>query len=472
MIVSHIAAECFPVLKAGGLGDVVGSLPKYLEKEGVDAKIIVPYHASQFVKNGSWEVVFDEILYFGYANHHIKIHRDLEKSLGFDLYLIEVPGMFPREKVYGYNDDPERFIFFQTIALLFMKTWKKKPDIVHCHDHHTGLIPFLMKYGYDFDVFKLTPSVFTIHNGEYTGQMGWNKAELLPLYDVYQSGMMDWENTINPITTGIKNAWLVTTVSDGYLLELAQSHNSTGKAIQEQWMKSVGIVNGIDDEVWNPEVDPFLESNYGVKNVEAGKKKNKNTLCFRYGLNPDVPLLGFIGRMVGEKGADFMPQAIEKVLQQTKEVSFMIVGSGQAEYEGAIEYLKYKFPKNINTFIGYDESLAHLVYAGADYLMMPSRVEPCGLNQLYSMNYGTIPLVRKVGGLKDTVGDINDKGEGFTFIQANYLDFSDTILRAVYYPWKKGELNNQRKKIMEIDHSWSKSAKKYIEYYQNLLDKK
>lgn len=469
MRITHIAAECFPVLKAGGLGDVVGSLPKYLQKLGTQTEVIVPHHWSKFTENAKMELVFRKNLFFGEQFHDVKIWHDTENFLGFSLFLIEIPGMFPRLKVYGYNDDSQRFIFFQTVALLFLKSREKKPDIIHCHDHHTGLIPFLMKNGLDFREFSQTPSIFTIHNGEYTGQMSWNLARLIPKFDVHQRGMIDWNDTINPITSGIKNSWKVTTVSEGYLQELILDDNSTGKAIQEQWMKSVGIVNGIDTEIWNPKNDKYIENNYDIKTVTEGKRKNKETICFRYGLNPNFPLFAYVGRMATEKGADLLPFAMAGVLSQYKKVNFMIVGSGSPHFENAVEYTKKYFPKNINTFIGYDEALAHLVYAGADYIMMPSRIEPCGLNQLYAMNYGTIPIVRKTGGLKDTVKDIDDNGEGFTFLQANGEDLKNTILRALYFPWDEKKLQKHRQKLMKIDNSWEKSAEKYLEIYKKLI---
>lgn len=469
MDVLHVAAECFPVLKAGGMGDVLGSLPKYQHTNEQRVGVIVPFHDSKFVLNNEWEVDFEGDFIFGWDKQHIKIWKQKENTLGFYLFLVNVTGMFPRKEVYGYHDDVQRFIFFQIIVLNWINQMQVPPKIIHCHDHTTGLIPFLIKYGWDYQTIAQIPTVFTIHNGEYQGQFTWRQAELLPEFHAWQSGFLDYDGIINPVISAVKNAWAVTTVSDGYLTELMSEGTSLGKTLQQEANKVHGILNGIDTNNWNPAKDELLQHRYTQKNVTEGKQKNKEQLCNKYGFNPKYPLLVFIGRMVHEKGLDYMIPAIRKILLTRQDVNFVIIGSGQPNLEQLADSLKYDFPNNYNTYIGYNEELARLSYAAADFLLMPSRIEPCGLNQMYAMQYGTTPIVRKVGGLKDTVQDIEDGGQGFTYQQAHPDDLEYAIRRAIDYPFTSKQLLAHRKKIMNIDFSWEHSAQQYNQLYKTLL---
>src|SRR6187431_3051075 len=226
MEIIHISAECYPVAKAGGLGDVVGALPKYQNKLGHVAKVIMPMYRTKFLYNNEWELVHEGSQYLGTKWFHYSVIREKTNKLGFDLYLVDINGLLDREKIYGYDDDTERFLAFQISVCDWLSKWQHKPDVIHCHDHHTGLIPFMVKYCFAFrDALRDTPTVFTVHNGEYQGWIGWDRYYLIPAYDSWNWGMLDWNNTINPMASAVKCAWQVTTVSRSYMDELRQSAN-------------------------------------------------------------------------------------------------------------------------------------------------------------------------------------------------------------------------------------------------------
>jgi starch synthase len=234
--------------------------------------------------------------------------------------------------------------------------------------------------------------------------------------------------------------------------------------------KGYGIMNGIDTEVWNPQTDPMIPNKFSAKTLAKGKRANKEAICKRFELDPEKPLFTFIGRLVVEKGADLLSAAIERsLLENEGEVNFVILGAGDKENELALLQLKNKYPEHCNVFIGYDESLAHLIYAGADFLLMPSRVEPCGLNQLYALRYGTMPIVRTTGGLKDSVIDFGDEGGyGIRFIQASVQDICHSIFRAKQLYQDTAKMQQLRKQMMALDFSWARSTQQYTELYESL----
>ncbi|MFV0346048.1 MAG: glycogen synthase [Bacteroidales bacterium] len=468
MKVVHISPECYPVAKAGGLGDVVGSLPKYLTKSGIDTKVVMPFFNSEYAQDHSWQVDYKHSFIFGSLNGEAVIYKEVSGDLGFDLYVVEIPFLFPRNEVYGYFDDSDRYIAFQIVVLNWLTQWKDVPDIVHCHDHTTGLIPFLMKYGFDYWKLREIPSVFTIHNGEYQGQYGWDKESLLPIYNHWYRGMLDWDGDVNPMASAIKCSSAFTTVSEGYLQELIGSPDSIGRLVEWESEKAFGIINGIDESEWNPDSDIKLTHNYSPSSFEEGKSLVKQGICQEYGLDPNLPLISYIGRFAFEKGADVLPGAIEKILMEGHKVNFIIVGSGRHDISDRVVELKAKYDSNVGVYVGYNEVLARNLYAGSDFLLMPSRVEPCGLNQMYAMRYGTIPIVRLVGGLKDTVEDVGDGGEGFTFVNLNEEDVLHAVKRALRMYSDKEAMNNKIRDLMEKDFSWESSTLKYIALYKSL----
>lgn len=469
MEIVHLSAECYPVAKAGGLGDVVGALPKYQCKAGHIAKVVMPMYRTPFLYNHEWSVDFK-----GHANlanwyFDFTVIKEKHNTLGYDLYLIDINGLLDRQKIYGYDDDTERFTAFQIAALTWMKSWEHRPDVVHCHDYHTGLTPFIMRYAYDFQALSGIKSIFTIHNAQYQGWMTWDKSRYIPRWDLWKRGMLEWANNINPLASAVKCCDRVTTVSQSYLEELKFQSNGLEKLFEYERGKCVGILNGIDNEVWNPATDNYLQHHFSITSVTKGKEKNKELLCHRFGFDLQKPLIVFIGRLVGEKAAELLPDAIAGAIYQFGHTaSYLILGSGEHQVEGRLTDMLMPFSGTYNAVIGYDEKLSHLMYAGADFLLMPSRVEPCGLNQMYAMRYGTVPMVRSTGGLKDTVVDVGEtEGFGIRFDQATAGDIIYSIGRAIQVYRDKNFLLLMRERMMQIDHSWENTVQQYDQVYQS-----
>lgn len=471
MEIMHVSAECYPVAKAGGLGDVVGALPKYQHDLGHIAKVVMPMYRTKFLYQNDWELVHEGGQQLGSHWFKYAVIREKTNKLGFDLYLVDINGLLDREKVYGYDDDTERFLAFQIAVCDWLSKWQTKPDIVHCHDHHTGLIPFMMQYCFEFSSLAKVPTVFTIHNAEYQGWLGWDKQHLLPPFDSWKWGLLDWDNSINPLACAVKCAWKVTTVSPSYMDELRTTANGLERLMQYEMGKSVGILNGIDADVWNPQFDNLIIKNYDDALVKEGKRKNKKELTGLFGLDEEKPLIVFIGRLVGEKAADVLPDAIRNSIYHFRgNANFLVLGSGDPAVENRLEEVKHQLNGYVNTYIGYNEALSHLMYAGADFLLMPSRVEPCGLNQMYALRYGTVPMVRSTGGLKDTVRDFGDwQGYGIRFNHASVNDITYSVGRAIDLYNNKPDLYNwMRSYMMGINNSWDESAKEYIRLYESL----
>jgi starch synthase len=467
MEIIHFSAECYPVAKVGGLGDVVGALPKYQNKLGHVAKVVMPAYQTKFLHQHDFEVVYDGWVRLGYTNFQVRIFREKTNELGFDLFLVHIAGLLDREKVYGYDDDTERFMAFQIAALDWIAQWEHQPNVIHCHDHHTGLIPFMLGNCYNYRHLSHIPTVLTIHNAQYQGQFGWDKLYYLPAFDLRNSSKLDWGNCINPLASAIKCAWRVSTVSPSYLEEISYNANGLESLLAQERGKSAGILNGIDVEVWNPQKDPMLTKGFNVRTVESGKKINKDAICAIFNLDKEKPLFTFIGRLVGEKGADLLPDIFYNALQQSDgEINIIALGSGDPHVEDRLNELTQQFPGRYNAYIGYNEALSHQIYAAADFILMPSRVEPCGLNQMYALRYGTIPIVRRIGGLKDTVIDIGDGGFGICHDQTSIWDVGHAIGRAYELSLDQKKVKEIRKFIMALDHSWDRAAQQYIDLYQ------
>lgn len=468
--VIHLSAECYPVAKVGGLGDVVGALPRYLQQAGIRTWVVIPWYNKPFVQQHEFDVVYTGSFHQGSRPLEMTVLKAHSDVLGFELYLIKIPGLLDRDDPYGYADEGEQFMAFQHGFLHWITEAGIVPDLVHCHDHHTGLIPFLMYYCGRFAALKKVPTVGTVHNGQYQGWMDWNKAILLPPFDTWKWGLLDWDKTINPLAALIKCCTAFTTVSEGYLGELMAQANGLEHLFAMERAKGVGIVNGIDTVVWDPASDAMIPHHYPPSRVQAGKNKNKVALCHRYGLDPAKPLVAYIGRFAGEKGADLLPEIIERLLgREDAGLCIMVLGSGDPQVQAEIAHLADQYPGRLGVYIGYQEELSHCIYAAADFLIMPSRVEPCGLNQLYAMRYGTVPIVRATGGLKDTVRDIREpEGYGITFDEANAADAAGAIGRALKLYANRQQMQRLRKQLMALDFSWDKSAVSYINLYQHI----
>ena len=476
MNIVHVTAECYPVAKAGGLGDVAGALPKYLNKLGNNCIVIMPFYHNNWLKNAETEVLFEGRAPFGGDSFAFRVRRLAKPDLGFELILIDIPGRFDRPGVYidpwsghPYWDEKERFLSFQIASLEWIANQKVRPDVIHCHDHHTALIPFMTGQCFRYDKFKNVPTVLTIHNGEYQGRYNRESYSILPAFNLEKIGMLDWDGMMNSLAAGIKSAWKVTTVSMGYLEELMEYCHGIEILLRHEKSKTTGILNGIDTEVWDSETDTYLDDNFSLKNSKSGKKKNKSFLCKQFGLDPKRPLFSFIGRLVREKGADLLPELIVACKEKGIDASFFVLGTGDPSLHSLFETLQSDYLGYFDTRLEYNEELAHRVYAGSDFLLMPSRVEPCGLNQLYSMRYGTIPLVRKTGGLADTVVDISEKnGYGLVFEEFDVDEAVLTIKRGVELFNKKRLFDSNRKAIMKLDFSWESATKNYDSLYKSL----
>jgi starch synthase len=470
MEILHVSAECYPMAKVGGLADVVGALPKYLQEAGQIAKVVVPMYRTKFLYDNEWEVVHKENFSMGKMNYDFTIIKEKTNKLGFDLYCVDINGLLDREKVYGYDDDAERFCAFQIAVLEWVNKWEHLPDIVHVHDYHAGLIPFMMKQCFAYNKLKNIPTALTIHNAQYQGWMNWDKAAYLPAWDTWQWGLLDWDNVVNPLACAIKCASIVNTVSPGYMQELMYEANGLEGLFRSEQRKCTGIINGIDYKVWNPLTDTYILDNYSTKDAKEGKAINKLKLCKDFGMDESLPLIVFIGRLVGEKAADLLPEAIRSALTLYEgELNFLILGSGEPAIEHALVSLQSNFAGYYNTQITYNEKLSHLMYAGADFLLMPSRVEPCGLNQLYALRYGTVPIVRRTGGLRDTVKDIDEEGGyGLCFNYASLYDIDISIQRALQLFSDKEKMDAVVKTMMEINNSWAASAQQYINLYEKV----
>jgi len=472
MEILHVAAECFPVAKAGGLGDVVGALPKYQNRLGLIAKAVIPMYRTSFLYNQEWELVHEGGQYLQDQYFKYSVIREKSNKLGFDLYLVDINGLLDREKIYGYRDDTERFIAFQLAVCDWIYHWQHLPAVVHCHDHHCGLVPFFLTQTNQFrSRLQSIPTVFTVHNAQYQGAFNWNKQQLLPPYDSWKWNLLDWHGEINPLAAAIKSAWRVTIVSNSYLNELKIHAGGLEKLFDYERGKCVGILNGIDTEIWDPALDPYLLFHYGKETMVEGKRKNKEEICKEFDMDPSLPLFTFIGRLVGEKAADVLPVAIQDaLLKHPGRANYIVLGSGQKEIEYQLRELQNIAGGFYACYIGYEESLSHSLYAAADFLLMPSRVEPCGLNQLYAMRFGTMPLVRRVGGLIDTVIDIGDRGGyGICFNDASVWDITHSIGRAIsLYYTEHDKYVNYCYGMMELDFSWSKAASAYLHLYQHL----
>lgn len=473
MDIVHISAECYPVAKVGGLGDVVGALPKYLCKSGHKASVILPHYHNKWVQSVETELLHEGRAPFGDASFAFRVSKLKKPDLGFDLFLIDIPGRFDRPGVYldpwsGYSywDEKERFFSFQIAALEWLNQSENRPEIIHCHDHHTALVPFMTAHCYRYQELKTIPTVLTIHNGEYQGRYDKDSMRLLPDFDYYKSGLLDWDGALNALATGIKTAWKVTTVSKGYLGELQEYCHGLEILLRQEQTKSIGILNGIDTDVWNPKTDEHLHENYTIRKYKVGKSRNKEALLQQFGLSDDKPLISFIGRLVREKGADLLPDLIKKCNAENVNVSFLILGTGDPNLHDIFQELQNEYTGYFDSRLEYNEGLAHQIYAGSDFIIMPSRVEPCGLNQLYSMRYGTIPIVRNIGGLADTVTDINKQGGyGVAFENFNLDEVFEAVLRSVELYENQAHFNRTRRQIMDLDFSWEKAAKQYVKMY-------
>ncbi|SFD81304.1 starch synthase [Chitinophaga sp. CF118] len=470
MEILHVSAECYPIAKVGGLADVVGALPKYQTQAGCVAKVVMPAYKTRFFATQEFELVHQGGTWLGHDWYHVNVWKEEHNILGFDLYLLDIPGLLDKEGVYGHWNDTERFLAFQVGVLDWLNEWTHHPDVIHCHDHHTGLIPFMVSYAYKYERLRNIATVLTIHNAQYQGQFGWDELYRLPGFDLWKAGLLGWDGAINPLASAIKCAWRFTTVSPTYLEELYSNANGLESLLSSEQNKGVGILNGIDSVVWDPATDPMLPINYNEFTFIKAKEDIKKLLCEEFDLDPKLPLISFIGRLVGDKGGDLLPEIIGRSLfEQHQQLNFLVLGSGDPHVEWSLQQTRIYTGKNFNVQFGYNEALAHRIYAGSDFLLMPSRVEPCGLNQMYALRYGTVPIVRSTGGLKDTVIDFGDPGGfGIRFIQPATWDACNAVGRSLVLYNNASLFQEIREYCMQLDHSWDSAASEYLKLYNSL----
>ncbi len=475
MKVLHISAECYPAAKAGGLGDVAGALPKYLTTADCPATVIIPKYHTKWITTQEWEEVYKSSFELGSTPISFSIQKLINGELGFPLYVADIPGKYDRPSVYldengkGFKDEVERSLCFQQATLHWVNQLNELPQVIHCHDHHTGLVPFMMKHCPIYNRLENIPSVFTIHNAEYHGTFGWEKVQNLPLFDGRVGGLLDWDRAINPLAAAIKCAWKLTTVSPTYMNELQLSSGNLSPLLKQEYTKSVGILNGIDAQVWNPQTDHLIAENL-KRSFKTFKEKNRQALTAKFTIPNKLPLITFIGRLAGEKGAGLLAPMIERFIAEGNKAAFIILGTGEPQIHSQLKQLEQSYPEAVNVALEYNEQLAHQLYAGSDFLIMPSKVEPCGLNQMYAMRYGTIPVVRAVGGLKDTVIDIaSSNGRGIQFTHLNVADGVVALERAAALYQTKKTFEAVRTSITKVDFSWENSAQQYIDLYDSLI---
>jgi starch synthase len=470
MHVLHASFECYPYAKVGGMADIVGALPKYLNRLGVEASVVMPRYRRDWDALGL-EPIFSGSFHLDWEYIAFTVHQSTAPDLAFTVFAIEIPGKFDRPDVYGYQDEIGRSVSFQRALLIWLRDGDFHADVVHCHDHHVGFVPFMMKYCYEFMSLSTIPTVFTVHNGAYQGAFSWEMSKMFPAYPPEAGGLMEWGGAMNALASAIKCCWKYTTVSEGYLYELMQEGHGLGTLFSTEWSKAVGILNGIDTEVWDPKKDPMIEVRLRGKQIDVFKAKNKTAYCEAVGIESEYPMFVFIGRFAYEKGADLLPSFAGEFLNQYHDVSFVFLGNGDAQTENHLRMLENYYGDRVRAHIMYSEKLAHQLYAACDYLIMPSRVEPCGLNQMYTMRYGGIPVVHGIGGLRDTVQPLTDEsGNGYVFHELSAHAVVPLLAAARNLYQHKDVLSEVRKRNLAMDFSWDLSGKRYIDAYNAVMD--
>lgn len=469
------SSEMTPFAKTGGLGDVLGALPYALAARGHEITVIIPFY--RCIENRSEESVLEDVVMMGDHPARFKVIR-LTHGRGVTVYAIHKEEYFDRSQLYGtaegdYQDNAERFIFFSKAVLQTIRSMGWSASILHAHDWQAGLIPLYVKSQKTDGLFKGLSTVFTIHNLAYQGIFSSHEFRHTNLSSEYFSMQgMEFYGRMNLMKGGIVFSDTVTTVSQTYAQEIQTPEYGFGlDGVLRSRMNAIhGISNGVDDKIWNPETDPFITEKFGVKNLEK-KHKCKIALLREAGLEnaPQKPLFGLVSRFAGQKGMDLLIDSFPQMLEH--DALFIILGSGEDKYEKAFKQFAAQYPHRISLTIGFDEALAHRIYAGSDFFLMPSLYEPCGLSQLYAMRYGCIPLVRKTGGLADTVKPWNPKtreGYGFQFSDPRTSAWMEIFVKAMEtYPNSKAMAAIQ-KNAMKEDFSWNHSAKAYETLYQSL----
>jgi len=471
--VLHISTECYPAAKAGGMADVVGALPLYQQKLGWASSVIIPRYNLKWSQDKEYKKVYSDTLIMEGQEYDFTILTCVNHGFDYQLYLVDLPHLFMRDTIYlnddghGFHDEPERNMGFQRAILQWLSNTKVSFDLLHCHDHQTGFIPFMIKHTKAYKPLSKIPTFYTIHNAAYNSRYLWSRKALLPDFKDSLMPSIDWDNCFDAVASAMRYADHINAVSPTYLLELLQSMKPLKIIYDLEPHKFSGILNGIDTETWDPKTDQRIPHRLG-NSWETFKNKNKSALLTTLYKAEDIPLFSFIGRFAHQKGADLLRPVIEQTLTRFGFVNFFILGSGDKHLEHSIQGLRDRYPERVGCYIGYNEDVAHQVYAASDFILMPSRFEPCGLNQMFAMRYGTIPIARSTGGLKDTVIDFESGGTGIAFTYDHVHDLSQAISRALYLVKDQELFKTVRSKAIDQNYSWEASTKTYISTY-NLL---
>ncbi len=472
MKVLYAASEALPFIASGGLADVAGSLPQALRKRLIGARVVMPlYDGIKQELKDTMKFITNISVPVAWRRQYCGIFE--AKAGGVIYYLLDNQYYFKRDSLYGFYDDAERFAFFSRAILEILPHIDFKPDIIHCNDWQTALTPLYYSTMYaNKPGYENIKTVLTIHNIQYQGVYGEELIDNVVGIDHQYRNLLEYDGCVNLMKGGIETANAVTTVSPSYAKEILDPWYSHGldPILRERSFKLRGILNGIDVENYNPETDKDIYKNYSADNMR-GKAVNKKELQKFFGLpeKSDVPVMGMVTRLVSHKGLDLCKAVLDELLSK-KDIQLVVLGSGDFQYEEFFRGLADRYPDKVGLCLGFIPDLARKIYAGSDLFLMPSKSEPCGLSQMVALRYGSIPIVRETGGLRDSVTDSGDnQGNGFVFSSYNAHDMLHAICRAVDgYADKKG-WSILVKRAMESDNSWGKSANEYIKMYKEVL---
>ena len=479
MKVLYVASEAVPFIKTGGLADVAGSLPKELAKMGVDARVILPKY-SKIAEEYKAKMTHVGHIFVPVSWRHKYAGVDMLKQDGVTYYFVDNEDYFKRDGLYGYGDDAERFSFFSRAVLNLLPLLDFFPDVINSNDWHAALVNVLLKLEHQGDErYENIKTVFSIHNLKYQGIFDKNVMDdVLGLdWKYFNNGDLEFNDSVNFMKGGIVYADVVATVSRTYAQEIQYPYfgEQLDGLLRTRGDKIAGIVNGIDYDVYNPETDKNLFVNYGP-NTLAMKNENKVKLQEQLGLPVDrnIPMIGLVSRLVAAKGLDLIVRVMDELLQ-AEECQFVLLGTGDKQYEDWFRGLQWRLPQKVSANIRFSNELAQRIYAGADMFLMPSEYEPCGLGQLIALRYGTVPIVRATGGLKDTVTSFNKytgQGNGYSFNNINAHDMLFTIKTALADFRDPNIWQHVVKNAIASDFSWHKSAQEYMNLYNSLMPEK
>jgi starch synthase len=471
MKILFASAEAYPLAKVGGLGDVAGSLPKALKGLGHDVRLIMPRY-------GTIQGPHEEMARFPVQLGNVRDEAGLQTTRigNVPVYLIDKPDLYDRPKVYEYTDDGRRFGFFCKAIVDSLPAADFWPDVIHVNDWHSALVPAFLRSAFDRDArFRPIGTVLTIHNLLHQGLFPRDLFDWLGLPgDLWNPEGAEFYGQLNFMKTGIVCADFVNTVSPTYAKEIQTAEFGEGLdgLLRSRAAKLSGILNGIDYDTWNPAKDPLLAQKYSKSTVEK-KRDNKAALQKEASLPPDAnaPLIGYVSRVTGQKGFDILIDALPDILDLG--IQFVLLGTGEKKFEDPLLELA-RARSDLIVWLKYDEALAHRIYSGSDFFLMPSKFEPCGLGQIISLRYGTIPIVRSTGGLADTVVDVMEdpsKGNGFAFRDYTRDALLETVQRAVrFYQGRRG-WKSVVQRAMSADLSWKASARRYVALYEKASER-